>query len=460
MAAGAPATIGPQHAASVAPERQGQGSSDIIGDVDIAQGEQSTVAAGLLADCAAAPDDDGPRLVWADAVGGERGELVVLQCALARGDGTAADVGARLQRQRALLAANGARWSGLRAHPARVPRCAFHRGFVEAAMLDLAAVHASGDALLAVAPLLRAITIEWARPLAPLPGGGALVDLGRLFAHRAYGRVTGLALGRIAIEDASEGEAVELAVGKGALAQLRAFAIDALGVRGGRALARSGQLAGLERLALCDHVLDLDTARALLAAAPRLRALEITGALSLADLAPALPRTLRALNITTGTAGGSRPGRRDELDGELRALAVTPLAEGLEALRFEPGALVRDTALLAAFPNLRSLDLAEVEIRREAIPSLAACVLPALRALRIRDLGEHWNRELGWSFGETLDLFDLLCTYDPSDTPYELRATVAGDLRIGVASQERSLLHVGDAGRCPPWDNPDLVFTR
>ncbi len=40
--------------------------------------------ARMLAQCVADPDDDEPRLVWADAVGGERGELVVLQCDLAR----------------------------------------------------------------------------------------------------------------------------------------------------------------------------------------------------------------------------------------------------------------------------------------------------------------------------------------------------------------------------------------
>ena len=42
-------------------------------------------AALLLEECAARPDDDAPRLAWADLVGGERGELVVLQCDLARG---------------------------------------------------------------------------------------------------------------------------------------------------------------------------------------------------------------------------------------------------------------------------------------------------------------------------------------------------------------------------------------
>ena len=37
----------------------------------------------LIAAILAHPDDDAPRLVWADREGGERGELVVVQCALA-----------------------------------------------------------------------------------------------------------------------------------------------------------------------------------------------------------------------------------------------------------------------------------------------------------------------------------------------------------------------------------------
>ncbi|MBA3499354.1 MAG: hypothetical protein H0T65_03220, partial [Deltaproteobacteria bacterium] len=55
-------------------------------------------ASEILAECAANPDDDAPRLVWADLVGGERGELVVIQCDLARGGLTAAE--ARVRRQR------------------------------------------------------------------------------------------------------------------------------------------------------------------------------------------------------------------------------------------------------------------------------------------------------------------------------------------------------------------------
>jgi hypothetical protein len=83
----------------------------------------------VLAECAANPDDDAPRLVWADLVGGERGELVVLQCDLARG----AISTARRARERELLDRNGIAWAG--SLPRIASRWSFRRGFIEAAKL-------------------------------------------------------------------------------------------------------------------------------------------------------------------------------------------------------------------------------------------------------------------------------------------------------------------------------------
>src|SRR3954468_10743104 len=83
--------------------------------------------ASLLAECAAHPEDDAPRLIWADAVDGERGELVALQCgrdALPRGE-----LAIRNRRERALLAAHAMEWSGLEQIATRVR---FRRGFVDA----------------------------------------------------------------------------------------------------------------------------------------------------------------------------------------------------------------------------------------------------------------------------------------------------------------------------------------
>ena len=85
----------------------------------------------VLAECAAAPEDDGPRLVWADLVGGERGELVVVQCDLARGNLSPQEAVQRRQRERELLDAHGVAWAGSLANTAT--RWSFRRGFVETA---------------------------------------------------------------------------------------------------------------------------------------------------------------------------------------------------------------------------------------------------------------------------------------------------------------------------------------
>ena len=86
----------------------------------------------LIAQIQAAPDDDAPRLAWANAVGGERGEFVELQCRLASGPLTDRDEFRRLRaRERELLFANGVAWSGLAGEYPSL--CTFRRGFVESA---------------------------------------------------------------------------------------------------------------------------------------------------------------------------------------------------------------------------------------------------------------------------------------------------------------------------------------
>jgi uncharacterized protein (TIGR02996 family) len=91
--------------------------------------------ADLLAQCAANPDDDAPRLVWADRVGGERGELVVIQCDLARGGLTPAEARIRRQREQELLDRHAVEWAGDLATVAT--RWSFRRGFVEAIRMSM-----------------------------------------------------------------------------------------------------------------------------------------------------------------------------------------------------------------------------------------------------------------------------------------------------------------------------------
>src|SRR5688500_13601780 len=109
--------------------------------------------AAVLAECAANPDDDAPRLVWADLVGGERGELVVLQCDLARGGLTPGQVAARRKRERELLERHALAWAGSLAGIAK--QWSFRRGFIESAHImehDPAALEAH--------PLLATVLIE------------------------------------------------------------------------------------------------------------------------------------------------------------------------------------------------------------------------------------------------------------------------------------------------------------
>lgn len=108
----------------------------------------------------AAPSDDAPRLVWADREGGERGELVVVQCALAR-DGA----NERLRRRAAeLLAANAHAWSGLppMGHERADPM--FVRGFMEGLRIDLDALAEHGAAVFANMPFLRVLLVDATAP--------------------------------------------------------------------------------------------------------------------------------------------------------------------------------------------------------------------------------------------------------------------------------------------------------
>lgn len=112
-----------------------------------------------LDDVLAAPDDDAPRLVWADALleqGDARGELVVVQCALARG-GLPRDRSVALRRREQELLANARAWSGLDGIATNVT---FRRGFVDAIEVTADVLLAQQEAIFAKAPLLRRVRVR------------------------------------------------------------------------------------------------------------------------------------------------------------------------------------------------------------------------------------------------------------------------------------------------------------
>jgi len=108
--------------------------------------------AELLAAIRAATDDDTPRVVWGDLTGGERGELVAVQCRLAQAEDPVLRA-----RERDLLERHGDAWAGeLRG---LVRAWEFRRGFVEAIEVDITTLLAQAAAIVAAAPLARSLTL-------------------------------------------------------------------------------------------------------------------------------------------------------------------------------------------------------------------------------------------------------------------------------------------------------------
>ena len=100
------------------------------------------------------PDDDAARLVWADREGGERGELVVLQCQLARRDLPRGDRHRLRARERELLPRieRSTNLDGL-------GQGTFSRGFIECVQLDIATLAARAAELFERAPLVRTLLL-------------------------------------------------------------------------------------------------------------------------------------------------------------------------------------------------------------------------------------------------------------------------------------------------------------
>ena len=243
-------------------------------------------AARLLRECAATPDDDAPRLVWADRVGGERGELVVLQCDLARGDLPPEEVVVRRRRERELLERHAVAWAGTL--PRIAQRWSFVRGFVEAALLDLAALDLEQS--VTGHPLLASLVVEsWNARLVSLEQLVRTVDL------RA------LALQRLGTPRPNELPTPELLARLAAgdrLGHLRAFGIEDLDATGLAATCRIVAAAPIEQLRLRRHRLAPELLARLFAAAPQLAVLELTTDLDAARAIDLVARTpLRALRL-------------------------------------------------------------------------------------------------------------------------------------------------------------------
>jgi hypothetical protein len=258
----------------------------------------------LFADCVAAPDDDGPRLVWADAVGGERGELVVLQCDLARGGLSSSERAARKQRERELLDRHAIEWAGEAAHIA--DRWSFWRGFVETASLPYDRLK-EVPRLREVAPLLGTLSIHGRHQ-------------GFLPAHHleALRGLRGLGLVGDYTSEGFVGVAKALET-----FGLRSLALDGLDRRVLRELHRVLDANPIETLQLRRLRLTARQLDKLLRHTPKLSSLAIEPVEARSELLAVIAkRRLRAFRIDHVTAN------------ELQALTDTPLVDTVERLGF------------------------------------------------------------------------------------------------------------------------------
>jgi uncharacterized protein (TIGR02996 family) len=228
----------------------------------LAPPETGTREAELIAAIRAAPDDDTPRLVWADLAGGERGELVAVQCRLAQAEDPVLRA-----RERDLVERHGDAWAGELRGLARAWE--FRRGFIEAIEIDVTTLLTQAGAVVAAAPIVRSLTLVglaryyvYSEPAAA-DDPTVLELLDRLFALPELAHFDRLALvgaashtaQRLHVDVVGHGDAIaRRLVSAGVLGRLRALAIveSHLTGEGVRLLATAG-LGHLERVWLRDE---------------------------------------------------------------------------------------------------------------------------------------------------------------------------------------------------------------
>jgi len=387
--------------------------------------------AQLLADCRAHPDDDAPRLVWADAVGGERGELVVLQCELARGE-TTPERSARLRiRESELIGAHGRAWGEL---DGLVIRAEFSRGFVETVAIAGAT---SLAAVLARAPLVRAVCceVDERAQIDRLFAAPELAQLAGIYVDVDGPRPASAIIHPLGLRPRGLGGVIDDHLETVHLPHLRAFGSNAIDAE---RLARSPLAAQLERLHIPGVRMTRPIAADLFSHLPMQRALQLASHDEI--ITDLIPAGIVELSV-------------DVVDEhELAALARSRAAATIERLALD-GNANGELRALEAFPRLMSLDLEALDLAwhgssREA--TLAAFAQLDLAA-SLRELSMPWAhgrenplRDVAAAFGPLLDLFEYPADYADGSS---LAGLVAG---ATLANRAYVVRHLPIAPRVAP----------
>jgi uncharacterized protein (TIGR02996 family) len=344
----------------------------------------------------AAPDDDAPRLVFADWLDehGEpdRAEFIRLQCATDRLPPTSRRWQSFNDRAERLLREWRADWAAPTLQ--RVVRADFRRGFVDGVSLTIDQFLSGADDLLALEPIrlwdFREIAFFHRSP-----------PLTSLALHPAFDRVRGLAVGE--------------------------FAADEMVT----ALAASPYLNGLRTLSISYHRPGPEAIRALFAAAPRLDQLEAANSpkSNFHDLwKRGAPPRLRRLSLTHCRV----------TDHAVEQLALSPAAGRLETLRLDMNDVsvhaAEAIAASAYLSGLRELSLAHTSLGDRGVIALARS--PTLRNLRVLNLASCYVDNAG---AQSL-----------ADSPYlnELECLCLDGNRVSAEVEDELKKRFGDA-LCP-----------
>ncbi|HEY8504059.1 MAG TPA: TIGR02996 domain-containing protein [Gemmataceae bacterium] len=385
----------------------------------------------------ARPDDDAPRLIYADYLeerGDPRGEFIRLQCALAELPPTDPDRARLAAREQELRERHGAEWAG--AVPRLVSGWEFRRGFIEEVALPAGAFLESAAELFRLTPLRRVRLY------------GAAEFLDRLVQAPELARVRELDLCGGELGNAG----VNLLVRSPHLANLELLDLSFNGVSdaGVQILARAGNLPSLRRLYLNDNArIGAAGARALAGSAP-LRGLTVL------DLSANAIDSTAVQALTAGAALGNLGVLQLHTNeiGDKGAAALAGSALLGRLLRHSPRLDLHDNAIRPAgaralagsefAPLVRVLDLGENHLGSDGVEELTrAAGLSGLRTLvlrqnRIDDAGAIALAE--WPLLEQLEHLDL------SDNP--LTATGLEALRGSAFLNWRMVL---EAPRLTDW---------
>jgi uncharacterized protein (TIGR02996 family) len=340
--------------------------------------------AQLVAAVVAAPGDDAPRLVYADWLserGDPRGELVALQCELARmvpgqrRDDLRSRCGILERRMTAPLGVDGARWR-------------WHRGFASELIADrVAPVVEAGDQLFAAAPLLDTLVInEWCDQPAPIR---------QLLRAPWFAKVKRLGWMNVGAGDSLAGFADEAMRGVAALHVTPYWGLGVVGLL--ERLGATRELAELTALDFNGAAVDDDALAALFRGHgfPALVRIDLSrcrvyrdGCQVLADRAP----RLRAVNLYANRNLG---------DG-MRALVRLRALEELDVTAQLSNAACR---ALVALPALRRLSLRTCQLGDRCVADLLG-VARRLEALDLRGtaVSALGRRMLVDAFGERVAL--------------------------------------------------------